>query len=151
MHFNDVFTPTFSQLLQSLLAEAVPFLIIGGHAVGIHGYVSATTDLDLWIEPDERHTKPLGRALRSINVGLPLVELMRHLRESDGLRLGGDYGIDLLFRVAGVDFAPSYARRIEVEVEGVMLPFIGLIDLRASKRAAGRSQDLADLDNLPPA
>ncbi len=60
MHFNDVFAPTFSQLLQSLSAESIPFLIIGGHAVGVHGYVRATKDLDIWIEPDERHAIAWG-------------------------------------------------------------------------------------------
>lgn len=150
MHFNDVFAPTFSQLLQSLIAEAVPFLIIGGHAVGVHGYVRATKDLDIWIEPDERHAEALGRSLRTLGAHVSVFELMRNLRESAGLRLGGeDNRIDLLFHVAGVDFAPSYARRVEVELEGVALPFVGLADLRASKRAAGRLQDLADLENPP--
>jgi hypothetical protein len=151
MHSINVLEEHFSRLLQSLNAEGIPYLIIGGFAVIMHGYVRATVDLDLWIEPDERHTEALGRALRTIGIRLPLVELMRHLRESTGLRLGGDHHIDLLFRVAGVDFTPSYARRVEIEVDGVVLPFIGLKDLRASKRAAGRLQDQLDLENLPPA
>lgn len=151
MPSSSVLNPTFSRLLQLLSAEAIPFLIIGGYAVIAHGYVRATKDLDLWIESDERHTEALGRALRTVGVRIPMTELMRHLRESTGLRLGGNSGIDLLFRVDGVDFATSYARRIEAEVDGMILPFIGLEDLRASKRAAGRAQDLADLENLPPA
>lgn len=76
---------------------------------------------------------------------------MRNLRESTGLRLGSeDNRIDLLFRVAGVEFASSYARRVEIDIDGVRISFIGLEDLRASKLAAGRLQDLADLENLPP-
>lgn len=151
MPSSNVLDEHFSRLLQSLNAEGIPYLIIGGYAVIVHGYVRATNDLDIWIEADERHAEPLGRALRTIGVRVPLVELMRNLRENAGLRLGGaDNRIDLLFRVAGVDFVSSYARRVEVEVDGVALPFIGLADLRASKRAAGRLQDLADLENLPP-
>jgi len=113
--------------------------------------VRATKDLDIWIEPDERHTEALGRALRTIGVQLPLVELMRHLRESQGLRLGGNHGIKLLFRVVGVEFATCYPRRVEIEVDDALVAFIGLTDLRASKQASGRLQDLANLDNLPPA
>ncbi|MCL4860863.1 MAG: nucleotidyltransferase [Caldilineaceae bacterium] len=150
MPSSNVLDEHFSRLLQSLNAEGIPYLIIGGYAVIVHGYVRATKDLDIWIEADERYAEALGRALWTIGVRAPPVELMRNLRESAGLRLGGeDTRIDLLFRVAGVDFAPSYARRVEVEVDGVALPFIGLADLRASKRAAGRLQDLADLENLP--
>jgi hypothetical protein len=134
-----------------LNVENIPYLIIGGFAVIVHGYVRATKDLDLWIELDEHHTEALGRVLRNMGIHLPLVELMRHLLESNGLRLGSDESrIDLLFRVAGVDFALSYARRVEIEVDGMVLPFIGLIDLRASKRAAGCLQDQLDLENLPP-
>lgn len=151
MPSSNVLDQHFSQLLQSLNAEGIPYLIIGGYAVIVHGYVRATQDLDIWLEPDERHAEALGRSLRTIGVHVPVFELMRNLREGAGLRLGGeDNRIDLLFRVAGVEFAPSYARRIEVEVDGLALPFIGLDDLRASKRAAGRLQDLADLENLPP-
>ncbi|NJN84874.1 MAG: hypothetical protein HC802_23020 [Caldilineaceae bacterium] len=150
MPSNNVLEAHFSQLLQSLNAEAIPYLIIGGYAVIVHGYVRATKDLDIWIEPNERHAEALNRCLRAIGIQAPIIELMFHLRESSGLRIGGDDNrIDLLFRVAGVDFAPSYGRRIELEVDGVPLPFIGLADLRASKHAAGRLQDQLDLENLP--
>jgi hypothetical protein len=152
MHFNDVFTPTSSRLLQSLIAESVPFLIIGGHAVGVHGYVRATKDLDIWIEPNERHAVALSQSLRAIGISLPAVEAMRHLRESGGLRLGSELErIDLLFRVAGVEFTDCYPRRLEIMLDDLPVAFIGLKDLRASKQAAGRPQDLLDLDHLPPA
>lgn len=150
MSSSNVLEEHFSQLLRSLNAENVPYLIVGGYAVIVHGYVRATKDLDIWIEPDERYAEALGRSLRAIGVHVPVFELMRNLRESAGLRLGGeDSRIDLLFRVAGVDFARSYARR--VEVDGMVILFIGLEDLRTSKRAAGRLQDQLDLENLPPA
>jgi predicted nucleotidyltransferase len=150
MRFSDVFPKTFSRLLRLLNEHNVPYLIIGGHAVGFHGYVRATKDLDVWIEPDERHALALRAVLRAMGVHLPTVEAMRLLREESGVHIGAGLDtIDLLFRIAGVDFAQCYQRSITTVIEGVSLTIIGLEDLRASKQAAGRLQDLLDLENLP--
>lgn len=57
--------------------------------------------------------------------------------------------IELLTQVSGLEFGPCYERRFIVEDSGLELPVISLQDLRTNKRAAGRSKDLADLDELP--
>jgi len=46
------------------------------------------------------------------------------------------------------DFEQGYARRISISIEGVEVNVIGLEDLLAAKRAAGRPQDLADVSTL---
>lgn len=56
--------------------------------------------------------------------------------------------IDLLTSLDGVDVEDCHERRVEVEIGQVTVPFIGLDDLRRNKRAAGRHQDLADLQAL---
>jgi len=48
----------------------------------------------------------------------------------------------------GVDFERCYVSRIEVAVDGLSLYFIDLDNLKKNKRAVGRLQDLADLENL---
>jgi hypothetical protein len=54
----------------------------------------------------------------------------------------------LITTTSGVDFDKCYRSRIEQEIEGVLLPFIDLPNLKANKRATGRAQDLADIENL---
>jgi hypothetical protein len=56
--------------------------------------------------------------------------------------------IDLLTSVPGVDFESCYPSRIEVKLDRVSVNFIDLENLKISKRATGRLQDLADLENL---
>jgi hypothetical protein len=56
--------------------------------------------------------------------------------------------IDLITTPPGVEFESCYASRVEVEIEGVMVCFIDLQNLRRNKQASGRLQDLADLENL---
>lgn len=56
--------------------------------------------------------------------------------------------IDLIMEMPGVEFEACYASRVVEEIDGVKLSFIDLDNLKKSKRASGRLQDLADLENL---
>ena len=56
--------------------------------------------------------------------------------------------LDLITSMPGVDFERCYVSRIEVAVDGLSLYFIDLDNLKKNKRAVGRLQDLADLENL---
>ena len=65
------------------------------------------------------------------------------------LQLGNPPGrIDILTTLPGVEFSECYPARMMVEVEGVSVNFIDLENLRKNKKATGRHQDLADLENL---
>ena len=56
--------------------------------------------------------------------------------------------IDLVTTPSGVDFDSCYSTRVEVEMDNVTVNFIDLENLKKNKKAAGRQQDLADLENL---
>ena len=56
--------------------------------------------------------------------------------------------IDLFTDLQGVDFKTCYDSKVEVEIEGTKINFIDLENLKNNKRATGRHQDLADLENL---
>ena len=65
------------------------------------------------------------------------------------LQLGYPPGrIDILTTLPGVEFSECYAARTVVEVDGVSVNFIDLENLKKNKKATGRHQDLADLENL---
>src|SRR5437016_8116656 len=49
---------------------------------------------------------------------------------------------------SALDFDDCYARRHEIDWDGVKVPLISFDDLRANKKASGRAKDLADLENL---
>ena len=53
----------FKDLLQSLNAAGVRYLIVGGYAVMVHTEPRYTKDLDIWIERDEQNARALLRAL----------------------------------------------------------------------------------------
>ena len=56
--------------------------------------------------------------------------------------------VDLLQQAPGVSFASAWQRRETADWGGTNVPVIGLEDLIAAKRAAGRDQDLLDAKNL---
>ena len=56
--------------------------------------------------------------------------------------------IDLLTTIDGVIFADCYPSRLEIIVDDITVNFIDLNNLRKNKKASGRFQDLADLENL---
>jgi hypothetical protein len=56
--------------------------------------------------------------------------------------------IDILLSVSGVEFSSCYEQRLRIVLDGVEVNFIDLENLKKNKKASGRLQDLADLENL---
>lgn len=56
--------------------------------------------------------------------------------------------IDILMTPKGIDFATCYEQRVLVDIDGTTCSFIDLENLLKNKRATGRHQDLADVENL---
>ncbi len=57
--------------------------------------------------------------------------------------------IEILTTISGLEFSEAYAQRIVDAIDGVPVTVISRKHLEINKRAAGRTKDLADLDNLP--
>ena len=56
----------FLEVLRALAREGVDYVLVGAVALGIHGLVRATEDVDLFIRPDGENVERLKRALRSV-------------------------------------------------------------------------------------
>lgn len=138
-------------MLAALHAEGAIFLVVGAHALAVHGVVRATGDLDIWVKPDPQNSECVWQALARF--GAP-VEAMGLTRE-DLQRAGTVYQIglpprriDILTEISGVDFDAAWASRITEMIEGLDIPFLGRQTLLLNKRATGRTKDLADAELL---
>lgn len=101
----------------------------------------------MWLNPE--NAKNIVKTLDDFgfkSLGLSLDDFL----ESDTIiQLGHPPNrIDLVMTATGVDFIECYQNRIEEEIDGVILPFIELQNLKKNKLAIGRAQDLADVENL---
>lgn len=139
----------FKEFVESLNDNGVRYLVIGGYAVALHGYPRYTKDLDIWIELSPGNAARIVKALDQFGLGSLGLQPEDFLAPDQIVQLGYPPNrIDLITTPEGVDFETSYANRVEVELEGVRVDFIDLENLRRNKKATGRLQDLADLENL---
>jgi predicted nucleotidyltransferase len=144
-----VLNQDFKEFIQSFNDSDVRYLVIGGYAVALHGYPRYTKDLDVWIELSAENAARVIRALAQFGFGSLGLQAQDLLVPDQVIQLGyAPNRIDLITTAPGVDFETCYTSRVEVEIEGVAVNFIDLENLRRNKQAAGRLQDLADLENL---
>lgn len=140
----------FKEFLKLLNSEKVDYLLVGGYAVGIHGYPRSTADLDVWVDVGEENATRLARVLGQFGFSFKSVLAADLLREGRILRMGiAPLRIEVIARASGVSFHECYAARVVTQLDGVEVNVINLDDLKTNKRAAGRPKDLADLDYLP--
>jgi len=59
-------TKDFKDLLRALNANEVKYLIIGGHAYGVHVEPRATKELDLFVRSDPDNAKAVSGHWRSL-------------------------------------------------------------------------------------
>jgi predicted nucleotidyltransferase len=144
-------------LLRHLTEAGVDFLVIGGVAVFLQGYARFTKDLDIVYATNAANLErlggvlvELGARLRGISDDVPFVPDARTLKRTQILTLDTPLGsIDLL---VDPDGAPRYEEMREradvVDLDGIAFRIVSLDDLLSMKRAAGRPQDIADIDAL---
>ncbi len=145
------------RILEHLVAHGVDFVVIGGIAAVLHGSAQATFDLDICFATDAGNLSALGQVLVALRArlkgsddDLPFVPDARTLSQVNVLTMVTDAGeLDVLAAPAG---APGYeklrrhAERFDLEGFSVLVAALG--DLMAMKRAAGRTKDLAAVEEL---
>lgn len=140
--------PDFKELLSLLNAHGVEYLLVGGYAVGAHGFPRYTGDMDIFYGLGPENTGRLAAALSEF--GLP-VDPAAMDRRNVMFRIGVQpVMVEFMSEISGVSFAQAWADRTSWELQGLTVPMISLGDLRTNKRASGRHKDLADLEELPP-
>jgi hypothetical protein len=139
-------------LLAILLETGARFLVIGAHAMAVHGVPRATQDLDLWIDTDPTNAARVWRSL--LVFGAPLGDMAVTLEDLSAPDIVVQIGlppnrVDILTSVSGVEqFDEAWADRVEHYLGGRLIPFIGRTTLIRTKRASGRRKDQADLEAL---
>ena len=140
----------FSEFLKSFNAHGVDYLLVGGYAVGLHGYPRATVDLDVWVRPDAANATRILAAVRAFGFDLPALKPQLFMDPLSIVRFGRPpFRIEVMTTIDGVEYERCRANAVTMAVGTELVPVISLADLKANKRAAGRNKDLADLDHLP--
>lgn len=148
-------------ILGELAQEGVEFLIIGGVAVGFHGYIRATKDVDVVPAPDFQNLARLAQVLRGLDAQIEGAEEFEDEELPDpldpkALGLGGNWV--LRTRLGRFDVMQWIGEEalweklspaaIEAEIGGLTVRMVSYEDLVALKENAGRPEDLIDLQRL---
>jgi hypothetical protein len=142
--------PDFKEFLQLLNDYQVDYLLIGGYAVGYHGYPRATGDMDIWVASNPENADKLVVVLAAFGFEAIDISADLFLQPNNVIRMGAPpLRLEILTTISGVEFADAYAQRISEIIDGVPVNIISLDLLKANKRASGRLKDLSDLENLP--
>ena len=139
----------FVEMLSELSAAGAEFIIVGAHALAVHGLPRATGDLDIWIRSTPENAGKVWKALMVF--GAPLDQLSMNDLSTPGIifQIGVvPCRIDILTDIDGVEFDEAWANRRYIKIHGIDIPVIGMQELLKNKRAAGRPQDIADVTRL---
>ena len=141
----------FLDLLSALLEAGASFMVVGAHAMAVHGVPRATGDLDIWIGPGPENADRVWQSLVAFGAPMERLDLSRPDLEvpETVVQIGlPPRRIDLMTTLTGLDFETAWPNRNIQRVGSLEIPFLGREDLVLNKRATRRPKDLADLDIL---
>jgi hypothetical protein len=139
------------ELLERFNAHGVKYLVVGGHAVGIHAEPRGTKDLDIFIKADPENSTAVFRALTEF--GAPIAGMTAedfNDKPTSVFQMGVPPSrIDILQGIEGVNFDEAWPERVDEILAGqVLAHVISRDDLIKNKLAVGRHQDLADVEKI---
>ena len=139
----------FSEFLKLLNKNRVRYLLVGGHAVGYHGHVRGTADMDILVDCEGDNPVRIVAALGEFGFRGSGVSPDEFDEPGRIIRLGvPPVRIELLTSISGVSFEECYSSRVVAQWDDVTVDVISREMLRLNKRASGRPKDLDDLEHL---
>lgn len=146
----DFFNQDFRDFLKALNRQNVEYILVGGMAVILHGYVRTTGDMDVWVNRTKENYQKIAKAF--FDFGMPVFDM------TEENFLGEHYDvwsfgvspvkIELMTAVKGLNFEDAYKVSQLYTEDEITIRFLHLNSLIEAKKASGRYKDLDDLDQL---
>jgi hypothetical protein len=147
----NIFLDKHLLLIQNLIKGDVSFILIGGYAVNFHGYNRTTGDMDLWVKPANENRDKMIKVLFEMGFNKDDLDTIGKMDFTKALAFNFweiPYKVDVLTKVAGVDYETADKEKIIAEVENVKIPFIHVNHLVLSKIGNNRTKDKLDVEEL---
>ena len=141
--------PDFLDFITLLGQRSVEYVIVGGYAVGFHGFPRYTGDIDFFVSINEENAEKLLQVLDDFGFGGIGIEREDFLKPSFVVEIGREpRKIQILTGIDGVSFQECLQSAVECEYLERKLRFIGFDALLRNKKASGRPKDLIDVEAL---
>jgi len=138
--------PEWKELIDSLCSNRVRFLVVGAHALAVHGRPRATGDLDILVEPTASNARRVSAALAEYGFSALARETDAFSRPDRMATLGREpLRVDIMTSISGVSFAQAWKGRVRAKAGGRMIAFLGRREFIKNKKASGRPKDLLDI------
>lgn len=142
-------TQDLKELLELLILNKVPYLVIGGQAMAFHSCPRYTKDLDIWVDNTEEASKLLYKSLVEFGFIFDSKFISQWQIKPKIIILGNEPArVDLLNSTKGVNFSDCYKKKVSCFYDNLNLDIISKEDLIINKQAVGRPQDLVDVITL---
>jgi len=136
--------PDFKDFLRLCESHGVSCLIVGGYAVGFHGYPRATGDLDIFVDRSADNANRLVEVLREFGFGNEATASL-FLEPESVVRIGlPPVRLEVFSGISGVTFEQCARNAVSTNIDGISVRFIGRQELLLNKLASGRPKDLVD-------
>lgn len=153
----------FEKVFKSLNKEKIKYLVVGGVAVNLHGYMRFTGDLDLLLLLEEENLKKMDKLMHKLGYSerLPVSVLslsnkkqVKQWLEEKNMKAysftppkNNPLQIDVIMEES-LKYDKIVANKVHKRIDNTVIPVISIDDLIKMKRRANRPQDLVDLEAL---
>ncbi len=144
----DLFNQDFQDFIEALNKAAVKYILVGGYAVILHGYIRSTADMDVWVDKTSENYQKLKNAFFYFRA--PIFSEQEFLgNQFDVWGIGIEPNrIEVLNKIKGVEFAEAHPLCKTFIQNNVEVKYIHINHLIQAKEAAGRFKDKADIEEL---
>jgi hypothetical protein len=133
------------KLLERFASEGVEYVLVGGQAVRLNGFLRATEDVDVLLRPTRENGERVKRALGFLSSAdeLDPAWFEQAMGEPENIRVADDLLIDLLFAANGETYESVQSFVRELVVENVPVRVLNIDGLLRTKTDY-RDKDLID-------
>ena len=139
----------FKELLESLNAHEVEYIIVGAFALAWHGHPRYTGDLDIYVNPRPGNASRVVAALEAFGFGSLGLTQGDFEAFDQIIQLGvAPLRVDLFTSISGVDWEAAWEGSEVGSYGETPVRYLGRAQFKANKLAIGRLKDLADLEAI---
>jgi hypothetical protein len=148
---SNIFNEDFREFIDTLNKSDVDYILVGGYAVILHGYVRTTGDMDIWVERVPENYHRLVKAFELF--GMPVFDMtlqnFMDVGHFDVFSFGRPpRAIDIMTSVKGLEFRDALAASVITNDDGLSVRFLHLNHLLQAKKASNRFKDMDDVGHL---
>ncbi len=153
----------YIEIFRALVEEDIRFVVAGGIAVNLLGVPRFTADLDLIVALDERNVNKFVRCMADMGykpkVPVPAEAFAdqgnrekwvreKNMRVFSFIQPNRPYELIDVFVKEPIPFSEMWREKENIRIENIEVPVVSIEHLLQLKQAAGREQDLSDIDAL---